>query len=308
VPRGRRNQASLAVVSPGDGLPSITPVDRLDWVRCIIHAFPGGGKTSLIGSGAADGIRTLIVRSPMDLIPKRVLVASQQYPGMIDQVICDRWEKMYEVLDYCRMAVDFPYDWVWWDNISVAEDVLLDDVWEGTIAANPKRAYLIDGNGKVTGPNLNPTAGLDRGEYGRNMERIQQWVRHMVGVNRFHFGIMAHPHEGQHPTNDEGGTLLRPYVQGKMMSEKICGYANLVGFMEVLEGDQGKTWRRLHVRESARWYAKDQYDAFPKGYVDEPTMGKLMRAIAESKNAPQSTSRGRGSHGATAGRGRGTRA
>lgn len=268
----------------GDGLPSIQPVDRLDWVRLILHAPPGWGKTSLIGSGAADGIKTLIIRSSMDLIPKRVLVAARQYPGMIDQVICDNWEKMTEIQEYLRLS-NHGYDWVWWDNISVAQDVLLDDIWQAVLAQRPDRAALT------------PQGGLDKGEYGRNMERIQQWVRHMVGANSFHFGIMAHPMEGQHPTNDEGGYLLRPYVQGKQMTEKICGYANLVGFLELMEGDNGQQWRRLHTRESSRWYAKDQYDAFPKGYIDNPSMGAIMKAIAASKQESTSTTsprRGRG--------------
>jgi hypothetical protein len=233
-----------AIASPNGGvdLPRITPVGRDEWMRWVMFAYPGAGKTSYIATAAAAGLRTLII------------------------------------------------DWVWWDNISVAEDKLLDDVWQNTVAEKPSRAFHIDKQtGKPGKPNLSPTSGLDKGEFGRNMERIGQWVRHMVGCNSFHFGIMAHPHEGQHPTNDEGGTLLRPYVQGKMMSEKICGYANLVGFMEVLEGDDDLRWRRLHVRESSRWYAKDQYDAFPKGYIDEPTIPKMHEAIKKAMRSSGST-------------------
>jgi hypothetical protein len=209
---------------------------------------------------------------------------------MIDQVVASTWEDMGKVLEHLRMS-NHGYNWVWWDNISVAQDVLLDDIWEATTLLRPDRLALT------------PKGGLDKGEYGRNMERIQQWVRHMVGCNTFHFGIMAHPFEGNHPTNDEGGTLLRPYVQGKQMTEKICGYANLVGFLELMENDEGVQWRRLHVKESPRWYAKDQYDAFPKGYVDNPTVGKLMAAIEESKKsgranaASTTTRRGRGRRG-----------
>jgi hypothetical protein len=70
-----------------------------------------------------------------------------------------------------------------------------------------------------------------------------------------------------------------------------------------MENDEGVQWRRLHVKESPRWYAKDQYDAFPKGYVDNPTVGKLMAAIEESKKsgranaASTTTRRGRGRRG-----------
>lgn len=265
-----------------DGLPDIQDVGTGDWMRLVIQAFPGGGKTSLIATGAEGGYTTLIIRSSADLIPARALKSGAK------QYIADRWEKMNEILDYCRMMEPFPYDWVWWDNGSIAQDVLLDDVWEATVASKPSRAYLIDKETGLPGkPNLDPTSGLDKGEYGRNMERISQWLRHMIGCNRFHFGVMTHPHEGQHPTNDEGGSLLRPYLQGKMMSEKLCGYANMVGFMEVMEGDEDKKWRRLHVAESSRFYAKDQYDSLlPKGYMDEPTIPKLMAAVEKARGVP----------------------
>jgi hypothetical protein len=274
-----------AIASPNGGvdLPRITPVGRDEWMRWVMFAYPGAGKTSYIATAAAAGLRTLIIRSSVDLIPSRALNSGTE------QFVADTWEQMLEILQFFQLS-NHPYDWVWWDNISVAEDKLLDDVWQNTVAEKPSRAFHIDKQtGKPGKPNLSPTSGLDKGEFGRNMERIGQWVRHMVGCNSFHFGIMAHPHEGQHPTNDEGGTLLRPYVQGKMMSEKICGYANLVGFMEVLEGDDDLRWRRLHVRESSRWYAKDQYDAFPKGYIDEPTIPKMHEAIKKAMRSSGST-------------------
>jgi hypothetical protein len=276
-----RRPQTLAVVDRG-GIPSITPVGRGEYVRCVIHSYPGWGKTSLIATGPEAGFKTLIIRSSADLIPARALDSGA------DQFIADTWEDMSEILQHMRMT-DHGYDWVWWDNISIAQDKLLDDVWAAVLAVRPDRGALT------------PQGGLDKGEYGRNMERIQQWVRHMVGANSFHFGIMAHPMEGQHPTNDEGGFILRPYVQGKQMTEKICGYANLVAFLELMEAD-GTQWRRLHTRESPRWYAKDQYDAFPKGYIDNPTVGKLMSSIEASKSgrsaAPTTSRRGRAKKGA----------
>jgi hypothetical protein len=57
--------------------------------------------------------------------------------------------------------------------------------------------------------------GLDKGEYGRNMDMIMRWIRHMVGANRFHFGITAHPWDGPHPTNDEGNDLLAALDSGQ---------------------------------------------------------------------------------------------
>lgn len=274
-----------------DTLPGIEAVGRGDWMRMVIHAFPGSGKTSLIGSGAENGMRTLIIRSSMDLMPARIMASGAE------QFVADYWEKMHEILDFLRMS-NHGYDWVWWDCVSIAQDVLLDDIWAAVLMQRPDRAALT------------PQGGLDRGEYGRNMERIQQWVRHMVGCNSFHFGIMAHPMEGQHPTNDEGGFVLKPYIQGKQMTEKICGYANMVGFLEIKEDKDDNPFRRLHFRESSRWYAKDQYDAFPSGYIDNPTLPAIAKAVERSRGRKLGEPSGRGRKAATptTTRRRGTRA
>lgn len=246
------------------------------YIRHLNYAYPGHGKTSYIGTGAPEGLKVLLVRSPMDSVPLRVLGS-----GTKEWVVRD-WEEQFQVLEYCQYHGS-EWDWIWWDCMSVAQDVLLDDLWEKVIAEKPHRN------------SLTPAGGLDRGEYGRNMERISRWVRHMVGCNSFHFGITAHPYEGPHPTNDEGGVLLQPWVQGKNMVSKICGYMNTVTFMEVKENDKGVNWRRMYFRENERFYAKDQQDGFKeKGYVDNPTLAQVTAAlVGGTKSKGRSTSRGR---------------
>lgn len=280
--RGRRRDHLHVVPTASPTLlPGIEPIGRGDWLRLGVYAYPGWGKTSFAATSGAVG-RTLIIRSSLDLVPSRALRAATN----LEQYVADTWEKMLDVEEFLRMS-KHPYLWVWWDCASVAADVLLDDIWAGTVAAKPSRAFLVDDKGVSLGrPNLSPSSGLDKGEYGRNMERIQQWVRHMVGANSFHFGITFYPHEGVHPTNDEGGSLLRPYMQGKNMTEKICGYMNMVGFYEVKENADTK-WRRLHLAENERFFAKDQYDAFlPKGYVDNPDIRRIMTAVERARGKP----------------------
>lgn len=273
------------------GVPRITRLGAGDWIRLMLFSYPGWGKTSLAATTAEAGYKTLIIRSPMDQVPARALKAGAE------QCEVNVWEDMTGgdgIQDYLRMA-DHGFEWVWLDCLSIIQDVLLDDVWAGTIAERPGRAFKLDRSGKIIGPNLSPSSGLDRGEYGRNMERIQQFVRHIVGCKRFHVGITCHPYEGQHPTNDQGGSLLVPYIQGKNMTEKICGYCNIVAFLELMEEDDDTQLRRLHVRENPRFYAKDLYDAFPKGYIDNPTMKDIIDAVeaAKGKRPAATPTRGR---------------
>lgn len=254
-----------------DNVPFIQPIGTGDWVRWMLYSYPGWGKSSVVGTSAEYG-RTLIIHSSMDLMPARILKTPN-----LDHVVADTHEKMDEVLNYCQMEDPFPYDWVWWDCVSIAQDVLLDDIWASTIILYPHR------NDKTI------KGGLDKGEYGRNMDMMGRWVRHMVGANRFHFGMTAHPFETQHPTDDEGGTLLAPWIQGKGMVPKFCGWCNMVSFLEVKENDKDQTWRRLHFKENSRFYAKDQYDAFlPRGYMDiadneRGTVPKLMAAVEKAR-------------------------
>jgi hypothetical protein len=100
-----------------------------------------------------------------------------------------------------------------------------------------------------------------------------------------------------------------PYIQGKGMTPKICGYCNIVAFNELVEeGDE--TFARMHFRENARFYAKDLFDSSEEGYMDNPTMPKLMEGITGTANL--TSRRGRRSAGRApaqkAGRRRGAKA
>jgi hypothetical protein len=258
-------------------MPEIRDVGADDYIRMLLYSYPGWGKTSLIGSAADAGMKVLIIRSKLDHIPKRVLGSGTK------QMVCNTHDEMLEALEYLQHDGK-DWDWVWWDCISVAQDVLLDDIWEATVDRWPHRAYK-----DVRG-------GLDKGEYGRNMEQMQQWVRHVVGCNTFNFGITAHPFWGPHPAKEKDAEeqLLGPWIQGRNMPQKICGYMNMVGFMELKESKEHGQWRRLHFKENSNWYAKDQYDAFvDPGYIDNPSMDQIMSRVNKARGvAPQRPRRG----------------
>lgn len=271
--------------------PAIEPVSKDDYIRALMYGNPSAGKTSLIGSGA-DEYKTLIIRPPLDHIPARVLGTKAE------QWIVRTWEDMDEVMQFYRHEGD-QYDWIWLDSISGWQDQGLDDIWYATVELFPHRA-----DKTIKG-------GLDRGEYGRNMERIGQWVRHIVGSNMSHVGITAWPFLTDNPFSDNAAEMQYwPWVQGKGMPQRIAGYMNLVGYLEVREAGDGVSYRRMHTQYSARAYAKDQFDAFPKGYVDNPTLPGIVKAIEAAmagKSVSQTSRRGRAAATTTAtprGRGR----
>lgn len=239
----------------------IGPMSANDKIRLLVYAHPGRGKTVLAATSAELG-KTLLIRSPVDHIPKMALATG------CEQALVHDWDEMWELLEFLRHEPD-AYEWVWLDSISLWQDVGLDDVFQAAIERNEHRRKY----------------GPDKGEYGINMGRLSEWVRFVVGANSFHFGITAHPATMVDPVND--GLILMPWVQGKQMAEKMCGYMNMVCYMEVrLRKDQTR-YRVLHSQATEDYYAKDQFDAFEGGKLVNPTMTKVVEAITASTPKPR---------------------
>ena len=239
---------------------AIKSVQRSKKISMCVYGAPGSGKTRLAGTG---GEGTLIVRPPTDHTD------SIRTQGVEEWEVHD-WSEMLNVHEYLRHDGAKDFDWVWLDSISLFQDTGLDDIWAGVIAAKPHRAEW----------------GLDRGEYNVNMWRLQQWVRHVVGIPGFHFGVTAHPAEIPNPVSGE--VKLAPWVQGKNMSQKVQGYMNMVAYLEVVVDKEGETRRVLRTKGDERYEAKDQFDAFPNGRLSDPTIDKIVESINATRT-PRST-------------------
>lgn len=234
---------------------AIQPVGMSKKICFMLYGPPGAGKTKLVG----ERDQTLLIRPPTDHAD------SIRVAGAEEWIVFD-WAEMNNVMEYARHDGAKDFDWIWLDSISLFQDAGLDDIWDGVIAQKPHRAQY----------------SLDKGEYGINMWRLQQWVRHMVGVPGFNFGITAHPQELVEPISGE--IKLQPWIQGKNMSTKIQGYMNIVGYLEVVH-QEGKDIRVLRTAGTNRFEAKDQFDAFAKGRLVDPTMDKIERLVAKRRNA-----------------------
>jgi hypothetical protein len=184
------------------------------------------------------------------------------------------WAEMLNALEYLRHDGAKDYKWAWLDSISLWQDTGLDDIWEGVIQRRPDRAQW----------------SLDKGEYGINMWRLQQWVRAAIAIPNLNIGITAHPAEMLNPI--DGEVKLQPWIQGKNMSTKIQGYMKIVGYMEVVPANQntsGKPRRELRTAGTERFEAKDQFDAFPNGRLVDPTLEKIESAIASVRQTHGTT-------------------
>lgn len=239
-----------------------------------IYGEPGIGKTVIAGT-AADLGKTLILHPPVDH-------TDSINDDRVNEWVMNDWGEMDDALLWARTSEEARgYEWIWLDSLSLWQDQGLDDIWEQVILEKPHRARY----------------GLDKQEYGINMLRIGRWVRHMVGCPHWNFGVTCHPRVTESNEDEEDpDEKLMPWVQGKMMAPKICGYMNVVGYLHWEEVGKTKTPTRvLSLNSTKKYYAKDQFSCTDNGRIINPTMPKLIETIVASskfKTAPAKATRG----------------
>lgn len=170
------------------------------------------------------------------------------------------------------------WDWVWFDSISGYQDIGLDDIWDTIITEKPHRRRY----------------GMDKGDYWINMQRVGRKTRELVTLSNsgaFNFGVTAWIADLEMSEDEEKPRKLMPFVQGKNMASKTCGYMNIVGFGESTE----RGTRVLRFMETERYYAKTVFDdrsgpgsfAANKYRLLNPTMPRIIDMIQKSGGRPQ---------------------
>lgn len=291
MPPARRRAGARRTTVPAnmDSGPPIQniKVGRNPKINLLVYAEPGVGKTVLAGtSGDLQPIpgrdrskaKTLILRPPVDH-------TDSIDRDDIDEWVLHDWAEADDAMLHLRNDGHLDYDWVWLDSLSLWQDQGLDDLWEQIIREKPQRARY----------------GLDKGDIGINMQRIGRFVRHMVGCPHWHFGITCHPRVSASSEDEEApNEKLMPYVQGKNMPQRVCGYMNVVAYMTIETVGRGKKRdaRVIQLNQTPRYYAKDQFDSTESGRVIDPTMPKLIEGIMASKKYKKAaTSAGTGGRG-----------
>jgi hypothetical protein len=103
-------------------------------------------------------------------------------------------------------------------------------------------------------------------------------------AGNFHLGITCWSEELWDEQKDN--EILKPWVQGRMMSDKIMGYCNMVGYLEAR--DSGRRILRFDLTDT--YYGKDQFNAFKNHRLVDPTMPKIMDALKAARVAAVSNS------------------
>lgn len=275
------------------------PLEEGRGVSMLVVGMPGVGKTPFIASGP----KSLIIHPPadnMDSVPSG---------APVKEIVVREWSDMFEVLAYCNQlpVKENPDIWVWLDSLSVWQDYGVEDLLKDAIERKPARAVVRGETGYEIAPSVQslyveggkimvPEFDADVAEYGINMKRIARWVRDMHGFakeGKFNFGITAHPHEWFDPISEED--VLAPWIQGKGMITKICGYMNLIAYLQEIPREDDEPQKVLFTKTPG-FYGKDQFDCLPetksgkRGLID-PTMEKFHKLLSDARSGRQGTGR-----------------
>lgn len=230
-------------------------------IRFLVYGEPGVGKTLL----ATSSPKCLVLKADPNI------VSAAMAHRKVDVWDIEDWQDMDEAGEYLlHSAAADGYEWVWLDSVTHFQERGLDSIMRDIALARSNRLVW----------------AADKGEYGQNMMRLNQWMRWNVVPAKVNFGVTAHELKYEVPSTDK--VIIMPYVQGKEMPEKFSSYMNIVGRLTaVIKDDQVE--RRLTTRKSSSAYGKDNFLGALGGVMLAPTVPKITAAITSKLEAARAS-------------------
>lgn len=232
--------------------------------RMMVYGEPGAGKTVF----AASAEKALIVTND-----SAETISAAAMGSTADVWVAPTYEDIDQVFEYLRHEGHKEYDWVWIDNITLLQDQAMDRLMEELVAEKPHRNRWVP----------------DQHEYLVNQSRLSTMVRSFKKLP-MHVGYTAHVMKTE---DNDGKVLYLPMIQGGQgaLSQKICGYMNIVGYMQTYRKDD-ETKRRLLLEKQGKFHAKGRYPGM-QGRLEDPSVPALEKAMAASLANASGTTRPR---------------
>lgn len=231
---------------------AIRPMGQEDrYHRLMVYGEPGVGKTVFAGTSP----KALILTSDASETMSAAAMGSQA-----DVWVCPGYEDIDKAWEYLRHEGHEEYDWVWVDNLTLLQDQAMDDIMEELVRQKPTRNRWVP----------------DQHEYLVNQNRISTMIRSFKKLP-MHVGFTAHVMK----TEDMDGKILYlPMLQGGQgaLSQKICGYMNVVGYLALLR-KENKSHRVMYLEKRGKYLAKGRFPGMASELAD-PTVPLLEQAMA----------------------------
>jgi hypothetical protein len=247
--------------------PQIKPLSRDQdvFVRMIVYGEPGVGKTPF----AASAPNALILDGDGGL-ESAIAAKSTAKKWTLDD-----WNDATEAYEYLKAGGHKDFEWLVLDSITLFQEKGLDMIMEDLVAQKPHRKVYLP----------------DKGEYGQNMNRLGKFLRDIrsLPINQV-WTAHAAMLEIEQPDGSVV-TKMMPAIQGRGMSQKICGYVAVVAHLESVGSKKNpdQEYPVLSTRRRDGWYGKDRYGAI--GRMPNPTIPKVVSAI-EAKLDPSKATKG----------------
>lgn len=219
--------------------------------RMMVYGEPGVGKTVFAGTS-----------------PKALILVNDESETMsaaamgsdADVWPCPTYEDIDEAFEYLRHEGHKTYEWVWIDNLTLLQDQAMDVIMEELVRTKPTRNRWVP----------------DQHEYLVNQNRLSTMVRNFKKLP-MNVGFTAHVMKSE---DMDGKILYLPMIQGGQgaLSQKICGYMNIVGYIATTK-KEGKTTRKMYLDKQGKYHAKGRFPGMAS-VLEDPTVPLLEKAIA----------------------------
>jgi hypothetical protein len=168
------------------------------------------------------------------------------------------------------------WDWVVIDNVSEAEEIAK---WENIDREHKAKPQTVD--------EFVPT----QGNYQRTQNMLLMMVKQFLDLP-VNVGFTAWIETNE---DSDGNEYFAPAIHGQKgaIAQMIAGYMNIVGYGQVIIGDDGEEHRRIHFSQNGPYRGKDRYMALGKFRTDLtlPKMDAIIDKKLESIKSSSATSK-----------------
>lgn len=230
---------------------AIQPVKQDEYfVNLCVYGEPGCGKSVLAGTSP----KALLLLNDGDEAS-----AAAERGSTADKWVIETLEDLEDAYEYVRHEGYKTYSWVWIDNLTLMQEQFMDRVMVDLKAKYPHRNRWVP----------------DMHEYLVVQNQVGTYIRYFKALP-INFGWTAHALRSE---DADGQVQYTPMVQGGQgaLSQKLCGYMNVVAHMSVLRKG-GTEERRINVTKRGKFYAKSRWSGL-QGTISNPTIPGMIKSI-----------------------------
>jgi hypothetical protein len=272
--------------------------DYTRWLKFFVYGEYGVGKTRLLGSAVE-------LPQMQDVLFIDAEAGELTIATVLDKAYADAREKHFDVIritkfsELARVQEFLKVHCKFRDEgndakLKELEQKLRPDDYDPNTPPKKYRTVIIDSLSEVETYSLYQLLGIsdktrideeaaspEWAEYKKNHSQILRMIRAFRDLPMHVMMTSA----TQYTQDEQKRFKYQPTLTGKL-SKQCQGFMDIVGFLAIVQGEQGTNIRRLFCKPSARFDAKCRFSSFPGDYWDEPTMNRILKSVGLLEAAP----------------------